>query len=203
MSKNLFQPLIFSFFAIFALMACGSNDPCKDTDCGQSAVIPTGECVEGVCECLPNYEGDYCADEYSFKFIGSYLGNEALINISVPLDTPDIFKDETYNITPGLPIIIKRATPNYISILGMANSNLNTFVVPVSKANVALSSALRIVCNDLSGIDSAFDRKLTMDATYNPSDETLSGTYTLKYTDKILTKTYSKVTKSTFTYKKR
>jgi hypothetical protein len=202
MSKNLFLPYLYFLLTTIFLLSCTSNDPCKDIDCGQSAVIPTGECIEGVCECLPNYEGDYCAFEYAFKFVGNYLGNEALINISVPLDTPDIFKDTIYNITPALPIIIKRATPNYISITGLANSSLNTFILPVSKANAGLPSALKIVCVNLDGIDSAFDRKLTMDATYNPSSKTLTGTYTLKYTDKILTKTFSKVTKSTFSYKK-
>jgi hypothetical protein len=201
MSKNLFQPLFFSLFVTIAFVACVSNDPCKNTDCGQSASIPTGECVEGVCECNQNYEGDYCADEYSFKFVGFYLGNESQLNISVPVDT--LFKDITYDITPALPIDIKRAKSNYVSISGLANSNLNTFIVPVSKANVGLPSALKIVCTNLLGVGTAFDRKLTMDATYNPGDKTITGTYTLNYSDKVLTKTFVKVTKGAFTYKKQ
>jgi hypothetical protein len=201
MRKNLFQPFLYFLFSIIFIQSCDSNDPCKVIDCGQSAVIPTGECVEGVCECLPNYEGDYCAYEYAFKFVGTYHGNEALISTYSNSDTT--FKDTLiYPITPALPIIIKRSTPNTISVLGLANSNLNSFVLPVSKANIALPSALRVVCTNLKGTATAFDSELTMDATYNPSSETLSGTYTLKWTETINNKIYEKVTKSTFSYKK-
>lgn len=56
---------------LFVFSAC-NDDPCKDVDCGDF-----GTCFEGDCNCLTGYEGTMCDIEWSAKFVGSFIGQDA------------------------------------------------------------------------------------------------------------------------------
>lgn len=62
------------FFAILSLvfffLSC-EKDPCETIDCG-----PNGVCVDGVCDCTPGYEGEFCTEEMAAKFTGNYNVSE-------------------------------------------------------------------------------------------------------------------------------
>jgi hypothetical protein len=190
---------LFLLISLF-INACGnSNDPCADTDCGETALVPTGKCVQGICECNLGYESANCADEWTFKFRGNYIGNEILDN--TPLPTPldnMLFRDTSYQIEENRAIRMVQKSPTILNISGLANTYSNTFDVFVSKQDSTSVGAYKIVCTNLLGVplSDSYNTKLTMNATYNPSEKSLKGTYFLKYQG-------GRTTQSVFDYRKR
>lgn len=59
---------IFAALAALFLTAC-SSDPCQTVNC-----LNSGECNEGTCECLAQFEGEFCQTQWSQKFIGNWSG---------------------------------------------------------------------------------------------------------------------------------
>ena len=75
--KNLHFAVRF-FFAAFAIVATLATvtlttgcktDPCKDISCQNN-----GKCDGGTCACPTGYEGDFCQDRDTKKFVGNYDG---------------------------------------------------------------------------------------------------------------------------------
>jgi hypothetical protein len=204
MLKNTpFRYFLFILSFISFQYACTPDDPCADTNCGQLAQMPTGKCVEGTCICNLGFEGALCADPWVLKFKGNYLGNEKLDHTLQTLPKPTkqdsiIFRDTTYQIEPNHAIRMTQKSPTILNISGLANTYSNTFEVPVSKQDSTSIGAYKIICTNLLGVPftDSYNTKLTMNATYNPIEKSLKGTYTLNFQ-------IGRVTKSIFDYRKQ
>jgi hypothetical protein len=192
---NLIQFLL-AFVFVFFLTTCTSDDPCKDVDCGQTAILPTGKCVEGVCECNHGFEGAYCAEEWSFKFIGKYLGedvfNTKILRFPVPPAPPSSIRDTldrmgTFEINEASPITIDPSTDTTVVVRGLGAKYLNSaFIVPITRSTSSRTDKLK--CTNLLGIGVSFEAKLTLDATLSVNNKNLKGAYTLFINDTITTK---------------
>lgn len=58
-----------SLTAVLLLFAACGGDPCKDVSCQNG-----GDCLEGTCECPPEYEGNLC----QYIAVGEYLGTYSI-----------------------------------------------------------------------------------------------------------------------------
>jgi hypothetical protein len=179
MKKNLFLLMMIAFVATMTMTSCGSADPCKDVECGQSAATPTGACFEGECQCNVGFDGIACADEWATKFVGNYTGDDTFV--TTPVD-PD-FPDGKYTLPASEPVKIEKASGTEVNIISLGNFTSTSFKVPVSLATDNAKEALKIVCTDLAGYAASSTVKLTMDATYDSTAKTLKGTYTLIFPD--------------------
>jgi len=57
------------FFCFVLLLAAGcGKDPCKGIECQNE-----GNCLEGICECPPEYEGDLCQYVAISPYLGTYM----------------------------------------------------------------------------------------------------------------------------------
>lgn len=75
MKKNLFFLLALALGAMVSFTSCGTDDPCKDVECGAN-----GTCFEGECVCNQGYEGTACDVEWATKFVSSTYTAESSCN---------------------------------------------------------------------------------------------------------------------------
>lgn len=166
MSKKLFflPALLLGAFLMFA-PACGDSDPCKDVECGTN-----GTCFEGECVCNEGYEGAACADEWSTKFVGSYLGFD---NVTVSTTPTNIGK---FNLTTPAVVTKKSASTSVITISNFGG--FNSFVdATITRTNTSdlTANKLTIDFTDPAG------RKFVGTGAYSSSK--ITGTYRVTYTD--------------------
>ncbi|MBK8967762.1 MAG: hypothetical protein IPM36_14060 [Lewinellaceae bacterium] len=143
---------------IFLALACAKKDACKDVDCGVN-----GTCLEGVCDCNDGYEGAACAEEWSAKFPGEYLGIDVCPSGTVPLNQ-------------NQPAKITRISETEVQIfnLGSFQSTL-TATVKMATATSTTAEVLNFDDTDIQG------RKFVGSATL--SGNKLIGSYMVTYTN--------------------
>ena len=156
MSKKLVYFFALLGSMVFFAPACGDSDPCKDVDCGIN-----GTCFEGVCVCNIGFEGAGCADEWATKFLGSYLGS-------------DVCGGTTYALAK--PAVVTRVSESKIRIANFGGFD------SILDANINLASAGSTTAEILEyNYTDPTGRKFV--GTGKISGSTLSGTYTVTYSD--------------------
>ena len=161
MSKKLFLlPALLLSAALFFAPGCGTDDPCKDVDCGAN-----GTCFEGACICNEGFEGSDCLTPWADKFLGNWKAQETCT-----------FSDGTtgpqqYNV------VITKLDENTISIANFSGFN-DKVNFDISRVNASDATATKITCVAYSDIQ---DRIFNGTATISGS--TITITYTVKYSD--------------------
>lgn len=157
MSKKLFYFIALLGSMVVFAPACGDSDPCKDVDCGAN-----GTCFEGACVCNVGYEGDACGVEWATKFLGSYLGS-------------DNCNGTVFNLTK--PAVVTRVSESKIRI-----SNFGGFD-SILDADIELASSSATTAEKISFTNYADPAGRKFTGTGEINGNTLSGTYTVTYSD--------------------
>lgn len=74
--KATFKPVLFSILITLTAFAAVLYTSCKQDKCKSISCAYGGACVDGVCKCLPGYEGSNCETITRGKFIGLYQVHE-------------------------------------------------------------------------------------------------------------------------------
>ncbi len=164
--KNFFFLFVLALGALVSLPSCGTDDPCKDVDCGAN-----GTCFEGACVCNQGYEGASCELTWASKFAGSYGGKDVCVSAD-----PDL--NGTFTLKDTEPVVIIEKSVDGIQIDNIGGWQ-NSFTTTVKKVAATDDTATSF---DINFTDSS-SRVFLGSATYNATTKVISGTYKVTFPD--------------------
>jgi hypothetical protein len=189
MRIKLLSNLLLFIVVIAYFTSCTDEDPCKDTECGQSKAIPTGGCYLGECTCNPGFEGDSCSIEWSAKFVGVFTGKTTLTSPSNPNDA---IYNGVFDVIADLPFKIERVSEKKVNIYNLASFN-SKIEADIIEAKVADITATKL---------SFSNAKDDLGNTWSGSGILDAATKTFKGTSTVTVKIGSAVVNASYDYKK-
>lgn len=136
--------------------ACGTDDPCKDVECGTN-----GTCFEGACVCNEGFEGSDCNAEWAAKFVGSYFGS-------------DVCAGTTFNLTKAA--VVTRTSESTVTIANFAGFDSVTKAT-IKRENTSSTTA------DVLNIDDTDPAGRKFLGTAKISGSAITGSYRVTYSD--------------------
>jgi hypothetical protein len=168
MKKNLFFLLALVLGAMVSFTSCGSDDPCKDVECGANGTCFDGD---GTCSCNEGYEGTKCEFTYAVKFVGDYGGKDVCTSTNPALAG-------TFNIKDTEPVKVFETAADQIRVDNIGGWE-NSFSTKITRKTTEAATGTEFVI-DFTDTDK---RVFKGAGTYDSSTKTLSGTYKLTFED--------------------